>query len=101
MRALLTLALFATVSACDAPPPGDTLDDDGPVEISVLNDGTVLVGDEETTHAELGEALDGIEAATVVSISAERDVTVGMLDKLQRTVVEAGVERVVFQSELR
>ena len=101
MRAILTLALAASVTACEGAPPDATPDEDGPVEISVLNDGTVLLDDEEMTHAELGEALEEIDATTVVSVSVERDVTVGMVNELQETVIGAGVRRVVFQDELR
>ena len=101
MRALLTLALFATVAACDAPPPDATPDeDDDPVVISLLDDGTVLLDDEEMTSAELGEALEEIETTRVVSIEVEPEVTYRTVNEVQKALVEAGMTRVVVQSEI-
>ena len=102
MRALLTLALLATVSACDAPPPDATPDedDDGPVVISLLDDGTVLLDDEKMTPAELVEALEGIETTRVVSVEVEPEVTYRTVNEVQKALVEAGMTRVVVQSEI-
>ena len=101
MRALLTLALLATVSACDTPPPDATPDeDDGPVVISLLDDGTVLLDDEEMTPAELVEALEGIETTRVVSVEVEPEVTYRTVNEVQKALVEAGMTRVVVQSEI-
>ena len=101
MRALLTLALLATVSACDAPLPDATPDeDDGPVVISLLDDGTVLLDDEEMTLAELAEALEEIDTTRVVSIEAEPEVTYKTINEVQKALVEAGMTRVVFQSAI-
>lgn len=101
MRSMLTLALIAAVTACDATTRDEAADTTpGPIEISVMNDGTVVLDDEEMTPAELGEALDEVEATRVVSVSAERDVTYGVLDQVQKALAEAGVQRVVFQSEM-
>ena len=99
MRALLTLALFATVAACDAPPPDATPDeDDGPVTVSILDDGTVLLDDEKMTTAELGEALEGIETTRVVSVEVEPEVTYRTVNEVQKALIEAGMTRVVVQN---
>lgn len=101
MRALLTLALLATVSACDTPLPDATPDeDDGPVVISLLDDGTVLLDDEKMTLAELGEALEEIATTRVVSIEAEPEVTYKTINEVQKALLEAGMTRVVFQSAI-
>ena len=101
MRALLTLAIFATVSACDAPPPDATPDEDnGPVTVSIQDDGTVLLDDVEMTTAELGEALEEIEATRVVSVEVEPEVTYRTVSAVQKALVEAGMKRVVVQTEL-
>lgn len=101
MRALLTLAIFATVSACDAPPPNATPDEDnGPVTVSIQDDGTVLLDDVEMTTAELGDALEGIDATRVVSIELEPEVTCRTVNEVQKALVEAGMKRVVVQTEL-
>ena len=100
MRAQPTIALLAALFACGGPPPDAdaTPDEADPIEISVLNDGTILLDDEEMTPDELGDALDGTDAATVVSITTESDVTVGMLDEVQKALLKAGIERVVHQN---
>ena len=101
MRALLTLAIFATVSACDAPPPDATHDeDDGPVTVSLQDDGTVLLDDEEMTTAELAEALEVFEKTRVVSVEVAPEVTYRTVSEVQKALVEAGMTRVVVQSEI-
>ena len=101
MRALLTLAIFATVSACDAPPPDATpAEDDGPVTVSIQDDGTVLLDDVEMTTAELGEALEEIEATRVVSVEVDPEVAYRTVNEVQKALVEAGMTRVVVQNEL-
>ncbi len=97
MRALLTLAIFATVSACDAPPPDE---DNGPVTVSIQDDGTVLLDDVEMTTAELGEALQEIEATRVVSVEVDPEVAYRTVNEVQKALVEAGMKRVVVQTEL-
>lgn len=102
MRALLTLALVAAASACDAPPPdANTEEAGGPVTVSLLDDGSVLLGDEKMTTAELGEALEGIETTRVVSIEVEPEVTYRTVNEVQKALVEAGMKRVVVQSEMQ
>lgn len=101
MRALLTLALFATVSACDAPPPDATADeDDGPLYVSVLEDGTILLDDDEMTPGELTDALEDIEATRVVAVSIDPDVAYRKVNEVQQALTEAGVKRVLVQDEL-
>ena len=101
MRALLTLALFATVSACDAPPPDATADEDeGPLQVSVLEDGTILLDDDEMTPDELTDALEDIEATRVVAVSVDPDVAYGKVNEVQQALTEAGVKRVLVQDEL-
>lgn len=101
MRALLTLALFATLSACDAPPPDATLDEeDGPLQVSVLEDGTILLDDEEMTPGELTEALEDIEATRVVAVKVDPDVAYGKVNEVQQALTEAGVKRVLVEDEL-
>jgi len=101
MRALLTLALFATVSACDAPPPDATADEeDGPLQVSVLEDGTILLDDEEMTPGELTEALEDIEATRVVAVKVDPDVAYGKVNEVQQALTEAGVKRVLVEDEL-
>ena len=101
MRALLTLALFATISACDTPPPDATADEDeGPLQVSVLDDGTILLDDEEMTPDELAEALEDIEATRVVAVKVDPDVTYGKVNEVQQALTEAGVRRVLVQDEL-
>ena len=97
MRALLTLALLATVAACDAPPPNATPDeDDGPVVISLLDDGTIILDDEEMTLAELAEALEETETPRGVTVKPEHDVTYGAVNEVQKVLVAAGVTKVRF-----
>lgn len=101
MRALLTLALFATVSACDAPPPdAATAETDDPVHVSLLADGTLLVDDEETTPAGLAETLDEIEDTRVVTIEVDLDVAYRRVSEVQQALTEAGVKRVLFLGEV-
>lgn len=101
MRALLTLALFATVSACDAPPPDATPDEeDGPLQVSVLEDGTILLEDEEMTPGELTEALEDMEATRVVAVKVDPDVAYGKVNEVQQALTEAGVKRVLVEDEL-
>ena len=101
MRALLTLALFATISACDAPPPDATPDEDGgPIQVSLLDDGTILLDDEEMTPDELTDALEDIEATRVVAVSIDPDVAYRKVNEVQQALTEAGVKRVLVQDEL-
>lgn len=101
MRALLTLALFAALSACGAPPPDAAKEEtDDPVHVSLLADGTVLLDDEETTPAELTKALEEIEAKRVVAVSIDPDVAYRKVSEVQQAITEAGVKRVLVQDEL-
>ncbi len=102
MRALLTLAILAAAGACDAPPPDANPDQaDGPVTVSLLDDGTVLLDDAKMTIAELGEALEGIETTRVVSVELEPEVAYRTVDEVQRALVAAGMKRVVVQNEMQ
>lgn len=101
MRALLTLALFATISACDAAPPDATADvEDGPLQVSVLDDGTILLDDEAMTPGELTDALEDIEATRVVAVKVDPDVAYRKVNEVQQALTEAGVKRVLVQDEL-
>ena len=101
MKPILALALLAAVSACDAPPPGATSgDSDDPVAISLLDDGTIVLDEEEVTVAGLSEALEDIEATRVVTIEMESNVTYKAVDDVQKALVSAGVTRVVVLTEL-
>lgn len=101
MRALLPLALFAAVAACDAPPPDATPDEDeGPLQVSVLEDGTILLDDEEMTPGELTDALEDIEASRVVAVKVDPGVAYGKVNEVRQALTEAGVERVLVEDEL-
>jgi len=99
MRPILILALVATVGACDAPPPDAPAGEaDAPVIISLLDDGTVILDDEEITPDKLTEALEGMETPGAVTVKAERDVTAGTVDEVQKALVAAGITSVRFLS---
>ena len=84
---------------CDEAPRDATQDEaDGPVSISLLDDGTIVLDDEEVTTAELEEALEEIETTRVVTVKAEPEVTYKAVDDVQQILVSAGVTRVVFVS---
>ena len=84
---------------CDEAPRDATQDEaDGPVSISLLDDGTIVLADEEVTTAELEEALEEIETTRVVTVKAEPEVTYKAVDDVQQILVSAGVTRVVFVS---
>lgn len=101
MKPILALALLAAVAACDATPGGGASDeDDDPVAISLLDDGTIVLDEEEVTVAELSEALEDIEATRVVTIEMQPEVTYKAVDEVQKALVAAGVARVVVLTEL-
>lgn len=101
MKPILALALVAAVAACDSAPGGGASDEnDDPVAISLLDDGTIVMDDEEVTAAELSEALEDIEATRVVTVEIQPEVTYKAVDEMQKALVSAGVARVVVLTEL-
>lgn len=101
MKPILALALLAAVAACDATPGGRASDEvDDPVAISLLDDGTIMLDDEEVTVAELSDALEDIKATRVVTVETQPEVTYKAVDEVQKALVEAGVARVVVLTEL-
>lgn len=101
MKPILALALLSAVAACDAPPGGGASDEVGdPVAISLLDDGTIMLDDEEVTVAELSDALEDIEATRVVTVETQPEVTYKAVDEVQKALVAAGVARVVVLTEL-
>lgn len=105
---LATLIALTAIAGCE--PEGEaagvpeeeaaetraTTDSDATVVISLLDDGTVMLGDEEIAPAELTEALSGRETPEGVTLKAERDVTAGTVDEVQKALVAAGITKVRF-----
>ena len=101
MKPILALALLAAVAACDSTPGSGASDEsDDPVAISLLDDGTIVLDEEEVTVAELSEALEDIEATRVVTVEIQPEVTYKAVDEMQKALVSAGVARVVVLTEL-
>jgi len=71
-------------------------DADVAVVISLLDDGTVMLNGEEVAPAELTTALEKMETPDGVTVKAERDVTVGTVDEVQKALVTAGITNVRF-----
>ena len=73
-------------------------DADVAVVISLLDDGTVMLNGEEIAPAELTAALENVETPDGVTVKAERDVTAGTVDEVQKALVAAGIASVRFQT---
>lgn len=81
------------VEAREAP---STADVEAAVVLSLLDDGTVMLNGEEVAPAELTTALEKMETPDGVTVKAERDVTVGTVDEVQKALVAAGITNVRF-----
>lgn len=93
MRQLIAIAVVASVAACGQQPPEEApADDADPVEISLndtaaitmLNDGRLLLDDEEMTAAELGKRLLGMDPRPHVTIGARSEVKYRAVEDLLR-----------------
>lgn len=109
MRHVFVLAALASIVACGPQPPDDAQAEEADpreisrtdtVRISLLNDGRLLFGEEETTADALGQRLRESDPAPTLTVWADTEVTYGdvrdLLQDLREVLIPGQVAGAAF-----